>query len=213
MPDAPPDQPGVARWPATVAVLVVGGLYLFVSDRYAVGPPWLVLAFGVVLLVPFWLARRSGRHDLTHRLALIVNGILTVAVAVSAALLIVRLAQGTTQALALLRDAALIWAANIVVFALWYWALDGGGPGRRHPGRHASTDFAFPQQHEDGLVEGWSPTFLDYLFLAFNSATAFSPTDTLVLSRRMKVAMMTEASISLLVIAVLAARAINTIGS
>jgi len=205
----------VARWPATVAGLLVGGLYLFISGRYAVGPAWLVLAVGLALVVPFWLARRAGRHGLSRGLALAVNAFLTLAVAASAALLIVRLGQGTTQALALLRDAALIWAANILTFALWYWSLDAGGPARRHPGRHASTDFAFPQQQQgdDGAVEGWSPGFLDYLFVAFNTATAFSPTDTMVLSRRMKVAMMAEASISLVVVAVLAARAINTIGS
>lgn len=219
MPDATPtnpaSEPEVARWPATVAVLLVGGLYLFISGRYAVGPSWLVLAVGVALVVPFWVARRGGRHDLTHRLALAVNGFLTIAVAASATLLILRLGQGTTQALALLRDAVLIWAANILTFALWYWTLDAGGPAKRHPGKHASTDFAFPQQQQDddGVVEGWSPGFLDYLFVAFNTATAFSPTDTMVLSRRMKVAMMAESAISLVVVAVLAARAINTIGS
>ncbi len=208
------DEGEVARWPATVAVLLVGGLYLLISDRYAVGPAWLVLAVGLALVVPFWLARRAGRHDLSRGLALAVNAFLTLAVAASAALLIVRLGQGSTQALALLRDAVLIWAANILTFALWYWTLDAGGPAKRHPGKHASTDFAFPQQQQDdGLVEGWSPGFLDYLFVAFNTATAFSPTDTMVLSRRMKVAMMCESSISLVVVAVLAARAINTIGS
>ncbi len=206
---------GVARWPATIAVLLVGGLYLFISGRYAVGPSWLVLAVGVALVVPFWAARRGGRHDLSRGLALAVNAFLTLAVVASAALLILRLGQGAAQALALLRDAVLIWAANILTFALWYWTLDAGGPAKRHPGRHASTDFAFPQQQQDddGLVEGWSPGFLDYLFLAFNTATAFSPTDTMVLSRRMQVAMMTESAISLVVVAVLAARAINTIGS
>ncbi len=219
MPDATPTDPAsepvVARWPATVAVLLVGGLYLFISGRYAVGPSWLVLAVGVALVVPFWVARRGGRHDLTHRLALAVNGFLTIAVAASATLLILRLEQGTTQALALLRDAVLIWAANILTFALWYWTLDAGGPAKRHPGKHASTDFAFPQQQQDddGVVEGWSPGFLDSLFVAFNTATAFSPTDTMVLSRRMEVAMMAESAISLVVVAVLAARAINTIGS
>ncbi len=106
-------------------------------------------------------------------------------------------------------------ATPILTFALWYRTLDAGGPAKRHPGKHASTDFAFPQQQQDddGLVEGWSPTFLDYLFVAFNTATAFSPTDTLVLSRRMEVAMMAESAIALVVVAVLAARAINTIGS
>ncbi len=162
MPTDPASEPEVARWPATVAVLLVGGLYLFISGRYAVGPSWLVLAVGVALVVPFWVARRGGRHDLTHRLALAVNGFLTIAVAASATLLILRLGQGTTQALALLRDAVLIWAANILTFALWYWTLDAGGPAKRHPGKHASTDFAFPQQQQDddGVVEGWSPGFL-----------------------------------------------------
>jgi len=205
---------GVARWPATIAVLLVGGLYLLISDRYSVGPPWLVLAFGVALIIPFWLARHGGRPDLAHRLAIGVNGLLTLAVVASAALLVVRLTQGKTQSLELLRDAALIWVANIVTFALWYWSIDGGGPAKRHPGRHASTDFAFPQmqQNDDEVVEGWSPTFLDYLFLAFNTATAFSPTDTMVLSRPAKVLLMAQSTISLTVVAVLAARAINTIG-
>lgn len=216
MPDETTAAPhaGVARWPATIAVLLVGGLYLLISDRYSVGPRWLVLAFGAAMLVPFWLARRSDRHDLAHRLALAVNGLLTLAVVASAALLLMRLTEGKTQALALLRDAGLIWIANIVTFALWYWSIDGGGPAARHPGRHASTDFAFPQmqQDDDGLVEGWSPTFLDYLFLAFNTSTAFSPTDTLVLSRPAKLLLMAQSTISLTVVVVLAARAINTIG-
>ncbi len=219
MPDETPPpaarHAGVAHWPATVAILLVGMLYLFISERYSVGPRWLVLAFAVALLIPFWAARHGNRPDLTHRLALGVNGLLTLAVVASAALLIVRLTQGKTQALDLLRDAALIWVANIVTFALWYWSIDGGGPAKRHPGKHASTDFAFPQQQQedDGVVEGWSPTFLDYLFLAFNTSTAFSPTDTMVLSRPAKLLLMAQSTISLTVVAVLAARAINTIGS
>jgi uncharacterized membrane protein len=206
---------GVPRWPGAIAALVVGALYLLLSDRYAVGPPWLVLVAAAALLTPLTLARLRGAHGVAHVLARALNGVLTLAVAASAALLVVRLSQGQTQALALLRDAALIWGANILTFALWYWNLDGGGPARRHPGRHASTDFAFPQQQqaEDALVEGWSPSFLDYLFVAFNTATAFSPTDTLVLSRRMKLLLMAQSLISLVVVAVLAARAINTIGA
>jgi len=207
-------QAGVARWPAVIAILVVGGFYFFISSRYAVGPRWLVLVVGAALIVPLTLARRGGHHDLTHRLALGVNALLTLTVAASAALLIIRLGQGKTQSFELLRDAALVWAANIVTFALWYWSIDGGGPAKRHPGKHASTDFAFPQQQQDddGVVEGWSPGFLDYLFLAFNTSTAFSPTDTMVLSRPAKVLLMAQSTISLTVVAVLAARAINTIG-
>jgi len=167
------------------------------------------------LLVPLWLTRVRGLHHITRILALILFGVMTVAVIASAILLVALLPQGGVTPLHLLRYAGLIWVANIVTFALWYWEIDGGGPAKRHPGRHASTDFAFPQQQQDddGLVEGWSPTFLDYLFLAFNTSTAFSPTDTLVLSRQAKVLMMLQSAISLLVLAILAARAINTLGS
>lgn len=209
------DQPiGVARWPATIAVLVIGGIFFLISSAYTVGPRWGTLAITAVLLLPLWVTLRQGLHHWSHRIALALNSILTLAVASSAILLLYRLSTGATQALALLRDASLIWGVNIVVFALWYWNLDAGGPAKRHPGRHASSDFAFPQQQQDddGEVEGWSPGFTDYLFLAFNTSTAFSPTDTLVLARRMKVLMMLQSVISLLIVAVLAARAINTIG-
>ncbi|HEY8598402.1 MAG TPA: hypothetical protein VIL85_08220 [Thermomicrobiales bacterium] len=204
---------GVARWPATVAIVLVGGSYFFLSSRFTVGPRWGILAIIATLLIPLWVLRLRGMHRWTHAVGLALNGILTLAVASSAALLLYRLGEKTEQALPLLRDAALVWGANIVVFALWYWNLDAGGPAQRHPGKHASQDFSFPQQQQDddGIVEGWSPGFLDYLFLAFNTSTAFSPTDTLVLSRQMKVLMMAQALISLIVIAVLAARAINTI--
>jgi len=204
---------GVARWPATIAIVLVGGSYLFLSSRYTVGPRWGVLAIITALLIPLWVLQLRGMHRWTHVVGLALNGLLTVAVASSAALLLYRLGEGIEQALPLLRDAALVWGANGVAFALQYWNLDAGGPAQRHPGNHASQDFSFPQQQQadDGLVEGWSPDFLDYLFLAFNTSTAFSPTDTLVLSRQMKVLMLLQSLISLIVIAVLAARAINTI--
>jgi uncharacterized membrane protein len=206
---------GVARWPATLAALLIGGIFLVISEDYTVGPQWAVPVVIAMLLIPLWVTRLRGLHHWSHAIALTLNGILTLAVASSAVLLFYRLYTGKTQAFALLGDATLIWGVNIVVFALWYWNLDAGGPAKRHPGRHASADFAFPQQQQDddGVVEGWSPGFIDYLFLAFNTSTAFSPTDTLVLARRMKVLMMLQSAISLLIVAVLAARAINTIST
>ena len=111
-----------------------------------------------------------------------------------------------------LRDAGLIWIVNILIFALWYWEIDGGGPGRRHREGYHSSDFVFPQltlDQKDGPP--WCPSFVDYLFLAFNTSTAFSPTDTLVLSRRIKLLVMTQSLISLMVLAIIAARAINTL--
>jgi uncharacterized membrane protein len=110
----------------------------------------------------------------------------------------------------LLRDAALIWIINVVTFALWYWEIDGGGPLMRKVRPHEAKDFLFPQQAW-GEAETWSPRFLDYLFLAFNHSTAFSPTDTAVLSRRAKVLVMIQASLSLMAIAVLIAKAINSL--
>lgn len=210
-----PTSPGVARWPATVALAILGGVFFLISDRFPLGPRWTVPAVIAVLLVPIWFSRLRGLHDLTAVLTRALVVLMTLAVVASAALLVVLLPASLVGPLLLLRYAALIWVANVFTFALWYWEIDGGGPAMRHPGRHASTDFAFPQQQQDddGLVEGWSPGFIDYLFLAFNTSTAFSPTDTLVLSRRAKLLLMLQSSISLLVLAILAARAINTLGS
>jgi hypothetical protein len=207
--------PGVPRWPATVALIVLGVIFFLISDRYPLGPRWSVPAGIAVLLVPLWVTRLRGLHHLTAALAKLLTMILTLAVVASAALLVALLPAGGLSAMLLLRYAALIWVANVLTFALWYWEIDGGGPSHRHPGRHASSDFAFPQQQldDDGVVEGWSPGFIDYLFLAFNTSTAFSPTDTIVLSHRAKLLMMLQSATSLLVLAILAARAINTLGS
>jgi hypothetical protein len=207
--------PGVPRWPATIALIALGVIFYLISDRYPLGPRWTVPAGIVVLLVPLWLSRLRGLHHVTAALAKLLIMALTLAVVASAALLVALLPDGGLTAMLLLRYAALIWVANVITFALWYWEIDGAGPSHRHPGRHASSDFAFPQQQldDDGIVEGWSPGFIDYLFLAFNTSTAFSPTDTFVLSRRAKLLMMVQSAISLLVLAILAARAINTLGS
>lgn len=205
---------GVTRWPATLAVLVVGALDGLLAAHQPGRPPWLLLACSVALLVPSWLARRAGRDDVAHALTLLLNSVLTLALIATTALLLFRMGQGRAQSLDLLRDAALLWVADIVVFALWSWSLDGGGPAQRHRGGHASTDIAFPQQQRaaDGIASGWSPAFLDYLFLAFTAATVFGPAQTPILSRRLKLTLMTEAVIAL-ACAVLAARAIVTLSS
>jgi hypothetical protein len=104
-----------------------------------------------------------------------------------------------------LRDAGLIWLANVVTFVVWYWEIDEGGPGRRRSDAHESEDFQFPQDQNGS--SGWSPDFADYLFLAFNQSTAFGPTDTSVMSKRAKILSMVQALFSLLIIAVVVARA------
>lgn len=210
-----PHGPGVPRWPATIALIVLGTIFFLISARYPLGPRWSVPAVIAVLLVFVWITRWRGLHHLTGKIVKLLLALMTLAVIASATLLVVLIPVGGVTPRVLLRYSALIWIANVLTFALWYWDIDGGGPAHRHPGRHASSDFAFPQQQldDDGLVEGWSPGFIDYLFLAFNTSTAFSPTDTIVLSRHAKLLMMLQSSISLVVIGILVARAINTLGN
>jgi uncharacterized membrane protein len=210
--EGPRDYEGVPRWPAAVALLAIGAIYATLSERLTVGPPALLLGLVAVLLVPLMSAHRRGNHRLARWLALGLTTLVTLAVAASVLFLLTLLPARGTSASALLVDAALIWVSNVATFALWYWEIDGGGPARRRRHAHASKDFLFPQMDPDNATSsGWSPGFVDYLFLAFNTSTAFSPTDTAVLSRRAKVLMMAQSLLSLLVVAVLAARAINTL--
>jgi hypothetical protein len=163
-----------------------------------------------VLLVPLLSAHLRGSHRLARGFAFVVIGIVTVAVMASVFLLVSSSFGVGTSAPALLRDAALLWVINVATSAVWYWEIDGGGPAQRRREGHVSEDFLFPQMNlADKSARDWSPGFLDYLFLAFNTSTAFSPTDTAVLSWRAKVLMMAQALLSLLILAVLVSRAIN----
>lgn len=202
------------RWEGALAVLAIGVVYALMPDSIRLGPRWLMFTLIIVLLIPLNWARYVGNYRLTRAFAFALTSVVTVAIIASALLLLIRLPSGKTPATHLLRDGALIWGVNILVFALWYWELDGGGPHRRHMRRYESTDFLFPQMTMTGdIVKKWSPAFLDYLFLAFNTSAAFSPTDVLILSRSAKVLMMVQSLISIVVVAVLVSRAINTLGS
>jgi hypothetical protein len=179
--------------PALLAVLTIGGIYLLVSAPLSPGPPGLVLALISVLLVPLIVTRWRGLLHLTRMFAFLILGVVTLAVITSVVFLLAQLLAGRTRAPALLGDAALIWVANVLMFALWYWEIDGGGPGKRHRDGYASSDFVFPQVALGQATNPpWCPGFVDYLFLAFNTSTAFSPTDTMVLSRRAKSLMMLQ---------------------
>ena len=118
-----------------------------------------------------------------------------------------------TSAPALLRDATLLWVINVSTFAVWYWEI-GGGPARRRAEEHRSEDFLFPQMNlTTEAARAWHPRFVDYFFLAFNTSTAFSPTDTAFLSRRAKVLMMVQPLLSLVILALLVGRAINVLAA
>jgi len=112
----------------------------------------------------------------------------------------------------LLRSGAVIWLTNVLVFALWYWELDRGGPAARAVGRRDLPDFQFAQMTDSSLAPAeWEPQLVDYLYLSFTNATAFSPTDVLPLSRWAKLIMMLQSAVSLVVVALVISRAINVL--
>ena len=204
-------------WPPLVAMLAIGGLYSALPSSLLAGaPPWLLVAIVVALLVPMVILHYIGNHALHQTLGYILNSIVTAALILALALLLWEVTQHEVAPPQLLRSAASLWLANILIFAGWYWRLDGGGPHKRaRTVGHSDGAFLFPQMTmppEAKAAAGekeWEPNFVDYLFLAFNTSTAFSPTDVPVLSRWAKSIMMVQALISLLVIALLAGRAVN----
>src|SRR5205085_4091450 len=154
--------------------------------------------------------------EVNQRLGYALNGLVTLGLLASLAHVVLTVLEGQTPASELLRCGAALWIANILVFACWYWRLDAGGPhARDERGAHEDGAFLFPQMamHPEAKSaageEQWSPNFVDYLFLAFNTSTAFSPTDAPVLSRWANLLMMVQALISLLILALIAGRAVN----
>ena len=205
-----------SRWPPVVALLAICGINLALPASLVAGPRWLSLALVSVLLIPTTLARRRGRHDVNRILTFVVLGIVAVGLGASLVLLVTVLPAHKESPLELLRSAAALWLSNILLFALWYWRLDAGGPHQRDLRvGHSDGAFLFPQMTMTAEARnatgnaGWSPRFIDYLFLAFNTSTAFSPTDVPILSRWAKVLMMLQSIISLVIVALLAARAVN----
>jgi len=207
--------PSEPRWPAILGLLAVGGLRLALPEELSVGPGWLLLAVVVGLLIPTVLARVRRRDRLNQGLGYALNAVVTLDMTWSLILLIAALPAHKESPLNMLRSAAALWVSNVLVFASWYWRLDGGGPNERDRQLKHDGAFLFPQMSLSDEIkqqlgeENWRPGFVDYLFLAFNTSTAFSPTDSPVLSRWAKVLMMVQALISFTTVALLAARAVN----
>ena len=205
-----------ARWPAVVALFAIAGLRLTLPDSLALGPQWLMFVVVGGLMIPILIARYRESHQVNQVLGYILNAAVTLDMSWSLGLLIAALPAHKLDPQALLRSAAALWVTNILVFAAWYWRLDGGGPRARDlQGPHKDGAFLFPQMtlspemREEMGEDQWSPNFVDYLFIAFNTSTAFSPTDSPVLTRWAKLLMMVQALISFATVALLAARAVN----
>lgn len=199
-----------------VATLAVGLLFWAMPESLTLGPGWLMLVAVALLMIPTWIFYRIGRSDWNEIFAYSLLTVITLGLVSSLVLLIMRLPTHKDPPVELLRAAAALWVSNFLVFASWYWRLDGGGPNERDKaGIHKDGAFLFPQmmmdqeQRRQMGEDKWSPGFVDYLFLAFNTSTAFSPTDVPVLSRWAKVMMILQSIISLATVALLAARAVN----
>jgi hypothetical protein len=202
----------VRWWPGALAFIVLGVAYALVSDRLTVGPRWALLVLVIIAVVGGRVLRWRGMISATRWLVYGALAVATLALTASAAFLVGALIDHSLDATTLLFSGVLLWATNILTFALWYWETDGGGPAHRHATGCGSTEFAFPQKVLGGDdLTHWMPDFVDYVFLSFNTNTAFSPTDTMVLGRRAQLMMMYQSILALVTVVVLVARAINSL--
>jgi hypothetical protein len=203
-----------SAWPASIAVLVTAALQLTLLEKLTLGPFWLSPILELALLIPL-IVIVPRRHPEQARgwrsVAIGLIALINLSNFVSLGLLLHFLLIGdNTSGGQLLFDAVKIWVTNVLVFALWYWELDRGGPHRRGHESERHPDFAFAQMTSSQLAPAhWQPVFLDYLFVSFTNGSAFSPTDTLPLTIRAKLLMMVQAITSLLTIALIAGRAVN----
>ena len=206
---------GEPRWPVSLAVLVAIVLQLLLPVKIAFRPRWLLPAMQAIVLVGIIVANpkridRDSRRLRGATIALIC--VSSLANAWSAGRLVTHLVQGTLPQgpAALLLTGAAIWGTNVIVFALWYWECDRGGPARRALAVREYPDFLFAQMQSPELAPpDWEPGFADYLYLSFTNATAFSPTDVLPLSRWAKMTMMLQSAVALATVALVVARAVN----
>jgi hypothetical protein len=208
---------GEPRLPVTVAILVAIGLMVVLPHRVANQPVWLFPGLAGALLVGILITNptRVNRPSKVLRIAsLVLIVVMTAANAASAARLVNDLvrSQGIRDPTKLLLTGAAIWLTNIIVFGLWYWEFDRGGPVARARGLRPHPDFLFPQMTSPELAPNdWEPAFVDYLYVSFTNAAAFSPTDVMPLSRWAKLTMLVQSAISLVTVALVIARAVNVL--
>jgi uncharacterized membrane protein len=204
-----------SRWPPVVAVVIAIGLQVVLPFTLiqGLGPRWLVPAFEGVLLVALLVTdpHRLDRAESNLRLlSLAMIAVITVVNVVALGQLIRALLDSTvTGGRALVFASVPIWITLVIAFGLWYWELDRGGVTARMLENHRRPDFLFPQMSVPEASPGWAPKFLDYLYVSFTNATAFSPTDTMPLTSRAKLLMMVQSLASLVTVALVISRAVN----
>jgi uncharacterized membrane protein len=208
---------GDPYWPAQVTVALAIALNLTLADQITIGPTWLLPGVEAILLVTLVIvapARATAQIARVRRFALTVVGLVSLVNVV----LLVRLIDflingGKVGGHALILSGAVLWATNVLLFAVWYWEMDRGGPATRFLHPDALVDFQFPQMENPQFApEGWRPGFLDYLYTSFTNSTAFSPTDTMPLTHTAKIVMAIQSFTALLTVGLVIARAVNILG-
>jgi hypothetical protein len=204
------------RGQAVLAFLAICAIYLALPRDLVVGPIWLLPTLIVVLLVPTVVSHRVGKQSLNRTLGFVINGITTLALIGSVILLVRALPGHRESPVRLLRSGGLLWLTNVIVFALWYWRLDGGGPTlRQQEKKFGSKSFLFPQMQIPHDERGqfacarWRPRFVDYLFVAFTQSSTFGPTDSPLLARWAKILAMVQILISLTIVVLLISQAVG----
>ncbi|HEV3034640.1 MAG TPA: hypothetical protein VGX72_07610 [Solirubrobacteraceae bacterium] len=212
----PPPAGPESFWPVQLTVLVAIGLQIGLSKRLTVGPTWLIPALEGILLIGLSLATpRQLEHEHTgrRRTAIALTAFVSAAnifslVELSHLLLHHKVENGPE----LIVSGMLIWLTNFLIFALWYWEIDRGGPGRRAAGHDGPPDFLFPQMTDDRIhPRYWRPQFFDYLYVSLTNGAAFSPTDTMPLTLRAKGVMGVQSVVSLVTIGLIVSRAVNVL--
>ncbi|MGI9113482.1 MAG: hypothetical protein DLM52_02875 [Chthoniobacterales bacterium] len=206
------------RWQALLASLAVAGIYLALPNSLHVGPAWLLPALILILLVPTVVTHRTGRRSVNRLLGIVINSIITFALIGSVVLLVRTLPSHREDPLSLLLSGGELWLTNVLVFALWYWRLDGGGSTIRNERKEfGSRSFLFPQmqipreERTQFACTRWRPHFIDYLFVALTQSSTFGPTDAPVLARWAKILAMIQSIISLSIVILLISRAVGVL--
>lgn len=213
----PPPAAPEPFWPVWMTLLGAIALQLTLPERLTVGPTWLIPALEGALLIGLALSspkELEGMHPIRRGVAIGLVALVSAAnifslVALSKALLHKGVPSNGHE---LIISGMLIWLTNFMIFALWYWELDRGGPGRRAAGSDGPPDFLFPQMSDDRIEpRNWRPHFIDYLYVSLTNATAFSPTDTMPLTPMVKVLMGVQSVVSLVTLGLIVSRAVNVL--
>ncbi len=205
---------GEHRWPVALVVILVITLQYFLPHKLALSfqTPICFVEGALLLAVVLVNPKRISEHIVSARvLGVLLTATMTLSNTASAIKLIdAIITKGVTDARSLLASGGSIWLTNVVVFGLWYWELDRGGPGKRAQAIHPFPDFMYPQMSDPLYApHSWHPNFFDYLYTSFTNASAFSPTDVMPLTRWAKMLMLVQSTTALLMVGLVFARAVN----